>query len=203
MYKSNQYARSSGKVVFLNLFLLFLTSILVGSTSSTPTNKGFESVVNHLRLPFVHKLSSLPTSLEKYVLPSYEGTTFLLHEKRERAFLLENTSIATKDTSTTYDYSWKDVERGGGFGLSSLVPAGYNPFGYQITELGKKFLGFDGSLDSDIGRFLASVKTRKRFDGIKSQWLEILRVSKVGQSMRIYRSLKELIAFCLEAGFLD
>lgn len=198
MYKHNQYVRSSGKDVVLNIFVLFLTSILVGSTSSAPTNKGFESVVNHLRLPFVHRLSSLPASLE-----SYEGTTFLLHEKRDRAFLLESTSTAPKDTSTTYNYSWKDVERGGGFGLSSLVPAGYNPFGYKITELGKKFLTFDGSLDSDIGRFLASVKTRKRFDGIKSQWLEILRVSKVGQSMRIYRKLQELIDFCLKAGFLD
>ena len=198
MYKHNQYVRSSGKDVVLNIFVLFLTSILVGSTSSAPTNKGFESVVNHLRLPFVHRLSSLPASLE-----SYEGTTFLLHEKRDRAFLLESTSTSPKDTSTTYNYSWKDVERGGGFGLSSLVPAGYNPFGYKITELGKKFLTFDGSLDSDIGRFLASVKTRKRFDGIKSQWLEILRVSKVGQSMRIYRKLQELIDFCLKAGFLD
>ena len=200
MYKHNQCVRSSGNVVVLNIFVLFLTtSILVGSTSSAPTNKGFESIVNHLRFPFVHKLSSLPASLE-----SYEGTTFLLHEKRDRAFLLESTSTAPKDTSsTTYSYSWKDVERGGGFGLSSLVPAGYNPFGYKITELGKKFLAFDGSLDSDIGRFLASVKTRKRFDGIKSQWLEILRVSKAGQSMRIYRSLQELIDFCLNAGFLD
>ena len=198
MYKHNQYVRSAGKDVVLNIFVLFLTSILVASTSSAPTNKGFESVVNHLRLPFVHRLSSLPASLE-----SYEGTTFLLHEKRDRAFLLESTSTSPKDTSTTYNYSWKDVERGGGFGLSSLVPAGYNPFGYKITELGKKFLTFDGSLDSDIGRFLASVKTRKRFDGIKSQWLEILRVSKVGQSMRIYRKLQELIDFCLKAGFLD
>ena len=43
----------------------------------------------------------------------------------------------------------------------------------------------------------------KRFDAIKSQWLEILRISKKGQSMRIYKSLQELIDFCLAAGFLN
>eukprot|EP00536_Pseudo-nitzschia_multiseries_P002635 jgi/Psemu1/183973/e_gw1.35.133.1 len=98
--------------------------------------------------------------------------------------------------------SWKVIPRGG-FSISSIIPAGYNPFGYCITELGQKFLEFDGSLDSDVGRLLASVKSRKRFDTIKSQWLEIIKVSKKGQSMRIYRQLEDLINFCLKAGFLD
>ncbi len=78
-----------------------------------------------------------------------------------------------------------------------------NPFGYQITDLGLTFLEFDGSLESDVGRFLASVKSRKRFEAIKSQWLEILRVSKTGQSMRIYKSLDDIIKFCINANLLD
>jgi len=107
-------------------------------------------------------------------------------------------------TSISDSYSWKRIERGGGFGLSRFVPAGYNPFGYKISELGLKYLEFDGSLNSDVGRFLASVKaSRKRFDTIKSQWIEIVRVSKAGQSMRIYRNLEDLIAFCLKAKLLD
>ncbi|CAJ1955525.1 unnamed protein product [Cylindrotheca closterium] len=90
------------------------------------------------------------------------------------------------------------IDRGGGW-----VPAGYNPFGYQITELGEQFLAFDGSLDSDIGRFLASVKQRKSKKTIQSQWLEIVRASKQGQSMRIYRNLDDFVDFCLKAGFLS
>lgn len=89
--------------------------------------------------------------------------------------------------------------RGGG-----LIPAGWNPFGYKISDLGLRYLEFDGSLDSDVGRFLASLKSeRKTFATMKSQWLEVLRVSKTGQSMRIYRKLQELIDFCLKAGLID
>ena len=89
--------------------------------------------------------------------------------------------------------------RGGGF-----FPSGYNPFGYKITTLGEEFLKFDGSLDSDVGRFLASIKDkRKSLSTIKSNWLEIVRVSKSAQSMRIYRTLEELVSFCLKAGLLD
>jgi len=81
--------------------------------------------------------------------------------------------------------------------------AGWNPLGYGITQLGLEFLAFDGSLDSDVGRFLAGFKSgRKRHSALKQQWLEIVRVSKQGQSMRIYRKLDELIAFCVRAGFL-
>eukprot|EP00568_Trieres_chinensis_P001228 CAMPEP_0183311126 /NCGR_PEP_ID=MMETSP0160_2-20130417/35298_1 /TAXON_ID=2839 ORGANISM="Odontella Sinensis, Strain Grunow 1884" /NCGR_SAMPLE_ID=MMETSP0160_2 /ASSEMBLY_ACC=CAM_ASM_000250 /LENGTH=135 /DNA_ID=CAMNT_0025475615 /DNA_START=44 /DNA_END=451 /DNA_ORIENTATION=- len=90
------------------------------------------------------------------------------------------------------------VPRGG-----SLL-AGYHPLGYALTDLGSKFLEFDGSLDSDVGRFLASLKSgRKRRQALKDQWLEVVRVSKQGQSMRIYRTLDELIEFCLKAGFIS
>jgi hypothetical protein len=90
--------------------------------------------------------------------------------------------------------------RGGGW----LVPAGYNPFGYKITSLGEEFLSYEGSLDSDVGRFLASLKSeRKRFGTLKGQWLEVLRVSKSGQSMRIYKNLQELLALCLKMGLID
>ncbi len=85
----------------------------------------------------------------------------------------------------------------------SIFP-GWNPFGYGITKLGLEFLEWDGSLDSDIGRFLASFKSgRKREKQLKQQWLEIVRVSKQGQSMRIYRKMDDLLAFCVKAGFLS
>ena len=97
--------------------------------------------------------------------------------------------------------------RGGAAAAAALnpFPSGYNPFGYGLTELGKEFLAFDGSLESDVGRFLASLKSGKRKSAavMKEQWLEVVRVSKQGQSMRIYRKLDELISFCLKAGFLD
>ena len=81
--------------------------------------------------------------------------------------------------------------------------AGWNPFGYKITDLGMEYLAFDGSLDSDVGRFLASVKTtRKSAKVLKEEWLSIVKVSKKAQSLRIYRKMSELIAFCLSAGFM-
>jgi hypothetical protein len=140
----------------------------------------------------------------------YEGKTptyfRLTHDDTDGFMMtLDNDKLDSTTTTTTTNSpcSWTTIERGGG--LSSFVPAGYNPFGYKITELGSQFLEFDGSLDSDVGRFLASVKTtkRKRFDTIKEQWLEIVRVSKKGQSMRIYRNLEDLIAFCIKAKLLD
>jgi hypothetical protein len=69
--------------------------------------------------------------------------------------------------------------------------------------LGEEFLHFGGSIDSDIGRLLASLKKRKRWTTLKSDWLEVLRVSKSTQTMRIYRTLKELLNFCLKAGLID
>lgn len=84
-----------------------------------------------------------------------------------------------------------------------MVPAGWNPFGYKITPLGEKFLSFEGSLNHDVGRLLASLKVRKRFSILKAQWLEVVRNSKTGQSMRIYRTLEDMLKFCLEAGLID
>ena len=82
--------------------------------------------------------------------------------------------------------------------------AGWHPSGYGITELGLEYISFDGSLDSDVGRFLASFKSgRKRFSVLKDQWLEIVRISKTGQSMRVYRKLEALLNFCVKAGFLN
>ena len=97
------------------------------------------------------------------------------------------------------------VNRGGGFFSWFKIPAGYNPFGFRITEFGELFLSFEGSLDSDLGRFLASLKSdkRKTFSTLKSQWLEIVRVSKTSQSMRVYRQIQEFVDFCIQAGFID
>mmetsp|Transcript_11326 Transcript_11326/g.24045 ORF Transcript_11326/g.24045 Transcript_11326/m.24045 type:complete len:150 (+) Transcript_11326:243-692(+) len=142
---------------------------------------------------------SLSSSFEKPISSACHGKNYFLRDEGTNGCTI-NSNIQQKLScpKNVFGNSWKVINRGGGF-----IPAGYNPFGYQITELGQTFLEFDGSLDSDVGRFLASVKTRKRFDAIKSQWVEILRVSKKGQSMRIYRQLEELIAFCIKAGFLD
>lgn len=89
--------------------------------------------------------------------------------------------------------------RGGGW----LIWAGYNPFGYKITKLGEEFLSYDGSLDSDVGRFLASVKKRKTTKSIKDAWVEVVKASKTGQAMRIYRQIDKLLKLCLEMGLID
>ena len=183
------------------MLLLSLASIVSAVTSSS-SDKTVASRANPLRLPFFHKSSlvSLPSE-KRFSSSECGGKTYFLRNEDTDGYMIRN--VSKEKTAYTNDYSWKVVQRGGGLGVSSLIPAGYNPFGYQITELGQTFLEFGGSLDSDVGRFLASVKTRKRFEAIKSQWLEILRVSKKGQCMRIYRSIEELIEFCLKAGFLD
>ena len=73
-----------------------------------------------------------------------------------------------------------------------------------MTELGHEFLKFDGSLDSDVGKFLTSLKIgRKRWTALRAQWLEMVRVSKQRQYMRIYRKLEDLLQFCLKAGLVD
>jgi len=91
-------------------------------------------------------------------------------------------------------------QRGGGF-----FPAGYHPFGYKITALGEQFLGIHNNcLECDVGRFIASMKTqRKSFATLQQEWLEIIRVSKSGQIMRIYRTMRDMIDFCLAAGLID
>ena len=102
-------------------------------------------------------------------------------------------------TATTVPPSVLSVPRGGGW----LIWPGWNPFGYKITELGERFLAIEGSLQHDVGRLLASLKTRKTFQTLKDQWLEVVRNSKAGQSMRIYRTLDDLIQFCLDAKLID
>ena len=90
--------------------------------------------------------------------------------------------------------------RGGAY----LLPAGWNPMGYKITALGEQFLSLGDSLECDVGRFIASLKaSRKRLSTIKDSWLEIVRASKKGQAMRIYRSIDELIDFCIKTGLID
>jgi hypothetical protein len=108
--------------------------------------------------------------------------------------------VSCDQHSSTHEGAFQltKIQRGGG-----LIPAGYNPFGYTVTELGEQFLAFGGSLDSDVGRFLASLKERKTLATIKAQWLEIVRVSKTTQSMRLYRTLQELIDFCLKIRLID
>ena len=134
-----------------------------------------------------------------------DDSIFFLESRSHRSRYQQQEATTNSDfyTSTTLHgskYSLKQivVTRGGG-----LIPAGYNPFGYKITPLGEKYLEFPGSLDSDIGRFIASIKDRKTLSNIKSQWLEIVRVSKSTQSMRIYRTLQDILDFCLEAGFIN
>ena len=101
--------------------------------------------------------------------------------------------VATTTTATTTRL------RGGG----SWFPAGYHPLGYKITELGEQFLAIEGSLEGDIGRFLASLKRRKTVNALKRNWLEVVRVAKTAQAMRIRRKLEEYIAFCLAANLID
>jgi hypothetical protein len=124
-----------------------------------------------------------------------------------RAFLNDNAVILDGSSDHAYDDTLPRgdpvsalEQRGGG-----LIPAGYNPFGYKTTALGERFLEFGPTcLESDVGRLLASLKTkRKTLSLIQTQWLEIVRVSKSGQSMRIYRSLQDLIDFCLAARLID
>lgn len=107
--------------------------------------------------------------------------------------------IADENPREELDFANAIGCRGGGW-----IPAGYNPMGYKISALGETFLEFgETCLESDVGRFLASIKTRKTLSTIQSQWLEIVRVSKKGQSMRVYRNLQALIEFCLAARLID
>jgi hypothetical protein len=129
------------------------------------------------------------------------------NQPREAAASFSTSSLMLPRTTATTTCSYVNqsinavvaVPRGGGW----FFPPGWNPFGYKLTSLGEEFLKYDGSINSDVGRFLAGLKQRKRFYNIKEQWLEILRVSKSGQSMRIYKQLNELIAFCLKASLID
>jgi hypothetical protein len=117
-------------------------------------------------------------------------------------------SDSCTDDRTTHDPATRRTDlskavvslRGGG----SIFPAGWNPMGYKITPLGERFLSMGDSLSCDVGRFLASLKSnRKRRSILKDSWLEIVRASKTGQAMRIYRTIDDLLDFCLQAGLVD
>lgn len=87
------------------------------------------------------------------------------------------------------------------------IPAGWNPFGCKLSELGERFLASEGARECDVGRFLASFKStlksgRKSRSSVKSEWLEVLRYAKTEDSSRIYRTLEELLELCIAAGFL-
>ena len=130
--------------------------------------------------------SATPTLAAVSALPSPSSQCLSQH-------LLHNSSFV-------HDAPAHAFPRGGGFGF----PAGWHPFGYAISDLGKRYLEFEGSRDGDVGRFLSSLMSggRKSRKALREQWLEITRVSKKRQSMRIYRTMDDLIDFCLEAGFI-
>ena len=92
--------------------------------------------------------------------------------------------------------------RGGG----SLF-AGMHPLGIKLTPLGERFLELHDARESDLGRYLASLKGtlkmgRKTKINIKSEWLEVVRFSKTAEATRIYQSLEELYKFALDAGLI-
>mmetsp|Transcript_6059 Transcript_6059/g.11057 ORF Transcript_6059/g.11057 Transcript_6059/m.11057 type:complete len:178 (+) Transcript_6059:69-602(+) len=136
---------------------------------------------------------------------SNEQFTTGLGSCTELALLVHSSKITPFCTHSTCIYERLSSLRGGGAAALNPFPSGYNPFGYGLTDFGKEYLAFNGSLDSDVGRFLSTLKggQRKTEAVMKEQWLEIVRVSKKGQSMRIYRTLDDLIKFCLAAGFID
>jgi len=141
--------------------------------------------------PWKHPVSSIPRNIQNSSKKSSEYIDNLVAPSFGR------TSSALSDERIS-------SLRGGAAALNPF-PSGYNPFGYSLTDFGKEYLDFEGSLDSDVGRFLSTLKggQRKTAAVMKEQWLEIVRVSKKGQSMRIYRRIDELITFCLKAGFID
>jgi hypothetical protein len=115
--------------------------------------------------------------------------------------LLSSMRSQTSEKETISEDSVSQVSRGGA--SWRLIPAGWNPFGYKLSELGEEFLNFEGALDCDVGRFLASLRERKRLHTLKGQWLEVVRVAKTGQAMRIYRNIDDLLRFCLRTGLIN
>mmetsp|Transcript_4131 Transcript_4131/g.5406 ORF Transcript_4131/g.5406 Transcript_4131/m.5406 type:complete len:167 (-) Transcript_4131:361-861(-) len=156
----------------------FVIIALVASCSSESPKQVFQK---SCRVPCPSSIF-VPFNTEESLLPSSSSTDII--------------SSATGRSSVSQTIG---IPRGGVW-----FPAGYHPYGYGLTELGLEFLKFEGSLDSDIGRFLASLKTgRKKQKVLKEQWLEVVRVSKTGQSMRILRTLDNLIEFCIKVGFIN
>lgn len=143
-------------------------------------------------------------------LPSLARPT--RNDNCNRGDLGNNPSAADRRERTTVEPRTRPSSRSELTAISKLrggaalgFPSGYNPFGHALTDLGTTYLSFDGSLESDVGTFLSTLKGGKRKTAatMKDQWLEIVRVSKKGQSMRIYRKLDAMIEFCLKAGFID
>mmetsp|Transcript_21633 Transcript_21633/g.30136 ORF Transcript_21633/g.30136 Transcript_21633/m.30136 type:complete len:169 (+) Transcript_21633:149-655(+) len=143
------------------------------------------------------KISGATSSLSKSIFSSSHintnGIAFRQQQQhpQEQQVTLSTTSPLLLDNTLNIR---------GGF---SIFPSGWNPMGYKITRLGEQFLSFDGTLETDVGRFLASLKRRKWKSTLKSEWLEILRASKKAQTMRVYRKLDELLKFCLKSGFIN
>jgi len=146
----------------------------------------------------------------KFPAPPYDSSTrnsaasIFLHGSSKRpgpSARILPTSSTTRPKSPRSLASTTLLLRGGAF---RVIPAGWNPLGYKITALGEEFLSFEGALDCDVGRFLASLKAgRRRVKDLKASWLEIVRASKTGQAMRIYRNMDHFITFCLKAGFIN
>jgi len=147
--------------------------------------------------------SSLSTSILRSSSPhvNTHGMAFRQQQQQQQQQVVTSSTTTTTTTHPLLLDTTLTI-RGGGGGWS-IFPSGWNPMGYQITKLGEEFLSFHGSLETDVGRFLASLKKRKWKSTFKSEWLEILRVSKNAQTMRVYRQLDELLKFCLKAGFLN
>jgi hypothetical protein len=105
-----------------------------------------------------------------------EGTAF----RRVSACQVSSSAPSLRKTSDSDCHENVALQlRGGGW----IIPGGYNPFGYKITALGEEFLAYEGSLDADLGRFLASLKKRKTKAALKENWVEVVRVAKNRQSM--------------------
>jgi hypothetical protein len=130
-----------------------------------------------------------------------DGHFFFLDSSSENVHIARHTEHMLPLSTLRTNKNWLLDQRGGG----GLIPAGYHPFGYKITPLGEQFLEIHKNcVESDVGRFISSLKrTRKTFATLQQEWLEIVRVSKSGQTMRIYRTMKDMIEFCLAARLID
>lgn len=166
-----------------------------------------EQIKNTIAIVHNNKSSFLPSYLSsskdhvQYLpfsrQPTEINTKHINHNFKATDLINSNPTLISPSILNTLS-----ISRGGA--LSSYFPAGWHPFGYGLMDLGVEFLVLDGSLDSDIGRLLASLKSgRKKRPVLKQNWVEIVRQAKDGQSMRVLRTLDDLIAFCLKAGFIN
>jgi len=168
----------------MRIFRLAAAYLLIAASCSLPTTAGAES--SH----FSSAKSIKQTRVDHLATDHSKGNIF---HRRQHFPKRDLDTLATVATL-----------RGGSAGGFFFIPAGWNPLGYKITELGEEFLSFEGVLDGDLGRFLASLKAgRRRTKALKQSWLEIVRASKTGQAMRIYRQLDDLLLFSLKAGLIN